>query len=87
MQAMMSVAWQNGSGMAELARETGGAFFENSNDLLKGIERAFNDDHEQYVLAYVSSNSELDGKFRRLKVEVTRKGLNVLAKRGYWAIQ
>ena len=33
----MSVAWFNVDAMSQLAKQTGGQFFENSNDLLKGI--------------------------------------------------
>jgi VWFA-related protein len=84
-QMAMSVAWQNSGAMVELAHETGGAFFENSNDLLKGIRRAFDDGREQYVLAYVPSNSQMNGKFRQIRVEVKRKNLIATAKTGYWA--
>lgn len=86
-QMAMSVAWQNSGAMVQLAHQTGGAFFENSNDLLKGIRRAFDDGREQYVLAYVPSNSQVTGKFRRIHVEVKRKNLTITAKAGYWATE
>lgn len=81
------VAYENGDVMAELARKTGGLFFENNNDLLKGIRRAFADGRKFYVLAYVPSNNTLDGKFRKIEVRVKDKKLNVAAKEGYWATQ
>ena len=45
-QQILSSGWQNGGTLAQLARETGGFFFENNNDLLKGIQRAFADGRE-----------------------------------------
>ena len=80
----MLTAWSNGDAMAQLARETGGFFFENSNDLLRGIRRAFADGREECVLAYVPSNTRSDSQFRRITVEVKEKKLRVSAKAGYW---
>lgn len=79
------VARENTDALAELAHQTGGLFFENSNDLLKGIRRAFADGREFYVLAYNASNETLDGKFRRVDVHVKDKKLRINAKAGYWA--
>jgi VWFA-related protein len=81
----MSVARENTDALAQLARETGGLFFENNNDLLKGIQRAFADGREYYVLAYVPQNRSEDGTFRHIAVEVNNKKLHVNAKSGYWA--
>lgn len=83
-----SVARENADILAELAHETGGLFFQNSNDLTKGIRRAFADGHEYYVLAYVSKNRDLDGKYRKITVEVNNNHkLRVIAKAGYWAAE
>jgi VWFA-related protein len=79
-----STAHENTDALAELAHQTGGLFYENDNDLFKGIERAFADGREYYVLAYVPENPALDGHYR--KIEVTVKGKwRVNAKAGYWA--
>jgi VWFA-related protein len=82
--SMMTTAWSNGDAMIQLAKQTGGRFFENSNDLFKGVERAFADGREEYVLAYVSSNTSADGQFRKISVEVKDKNLKIAAKAGYW---
>ncbi len=66
----MNVFRENTDGLAELANETGGLFFENNNDLLKGLRKAFADGREHYVLAYVPSNKKLDGTYRKILVEV-----------------
>jgi VWFA-related protein len=81
----MTIARENTDALAELARETGGLFFENSNDLFKGIQRAFADGREYYVLAYAPKNKLEDGVFRHIWVEVNNKKWHVNAKAGYWA--
>jgi VWFA-related protein len=78
-------AHENQDAMTELAVATGGVFFHNSNDLLKGLRQAFADGREYYVLAYSSSHKAADGKFREIRVDVRRKDVTVRAKQGYWA--
>ena len=68
-----------------LAQATGGIFYHNSNDLLKGLRQAVADGRSYYELAYYSSNPAIDGKFRAIKVEVKDKNSVVRAKPGYWA--
>lgn len=82
-----SVARSNTDALAGLARETGGLFFENSNDLAKGVARALADAREYYVLAYVPKNEVLDGKYRKIAVTMKdgEKRYRVTAKAGYWA--
>ena len=58
-----TVAWENGSPMAQLAEATGEIYFHDNNDLLAGLRRAFDDERERYVLAYSPSNKALDGKY------------------------
>jgi VWFA-related protein len=76
-----------GNTLSEIAEATGGTASHNANNLLPGLQRAFADARAYYTLAYVSSNSAIDGHFRAIKVEVSRPGAVVNAKRGYWAAQ
>jgi len=78
-------AHENQDAMTELAVDTGGVFYHNSNDLLKGLRQAFADGREYYLLAYASTHKASDGKFREIRVEVKRKDAIVRSKRGYWA--
>jgi len=71
--------------LAELARETGGIFFQNNNDLLKGLRQAADDGREYYVLAYNPLNKVMDGTFRRITVVMKDSKWRVKAKPGYWA--
>ncbi len=47
------IATDEGLTLSEIAAATGGTAFKNSNDLFTGLERAFADGREYYVLAYV----------------------------------
>jgi VWFA-related protein len=80
-----STARENTDALSELAHQTGGTFYENDNDLLAGIRRAFADGRERYLLAYVPENKSEDGKYRKIEVIVRDKKWRVNAKAGYWA--
>jgi len=80
-----SIATDEGLALSEIATATGGRVFQNSNDLLDGLQRAFADGREYYTLAYVSTNEAQDGKFRKIKVKVRDRQAVVNAKLGYWA--
>jgi len=71
--------------MSFLATTTGGIFYHNQNDMLKGLRESLADGRSYYVLAYASTNHTADGKFRRIRLEVRGKNLVVRAKIGYWA--
>jgi hypothetical protein len=63
-----------------------GTAFQNSNNILTGLQRAFADGRQYYMLAYVPSNSDPDGKFRPISVRLRDGKMVVKAKRGYWAL-
>jgi len=81
----VSAARESTDMLAELAHQTGGLFFENNNDLLKGLRQAAADGREYYVLAYVSDNKATDGTYRKIVVTVRDPKWRVNAKAGYWA--
>ncbi|MGD1157756.1 MAG: VWA domain-containing protein [Terriglobia bacterium] len=74
------------AGMAALAQDTGGVFFQNSNDLEAGFRRAAALPDPYYVLAFSPQNLRLDGAFHPIKVKlVSQPGLTLQARRGYYA--
>ena len=79
------MAHEDQDALGELAGATGGVFYRNSNDLLKGLRQSFADGREYYLLAYLPARAAGDGKFREIKVQVRGRNLVVRAKRGYWA--
>ena len=85
--AVQGLETEAGFALSELAAATGGTSFANSNDLIAGVQRAIADGRDYYTLSYVSTNPNLDGKFRKIEVIVKGRKLTVQAKRGYWATE
>jgi VWFA-related protein len=81
----LSAARENTDVLSEFARQTGGLFFENNNDLLKELRQAVADSREYYVLAYVPENTTMDGTYRKIVVTVKDPKWRLKAKAGYWA--
>ena len=72
--------------MAELADGTGGRFFENDNGLKQGLDQLAAPAEYTYILGFSPQNLKLDGSYHGLKVTlVNSKGLELQARRGYWA--
>ncbi|MBZ5619213.1 MAG: VWA domain-containing protein [Acidobacteriia bacterium] len=63
-----------------LASDTGGKALIDQNDLALGIVQAQKDIANYYILGYYSSNTALDGHYRRIKVQI---GKNLTAKLDY----
>jgi VWFA-related protein len=55
-----------------------------SRDLSTIYQKILDELASQYVLGFVSDNPKLDGKFRRLRVEVRGKELRVRHRIGYY---
>ena len=69
----------------QLAHETGGIFFHNSNDLYAGLRKINEDQSFYYVLTYASPASRADGRYHKIKLEVSQPGLQVSYRKGYYA--
>lgn len=72
--------------LKQIARETGGGYFEVSGkksvgDIYAAIEEEL---RNQYSIGYVSDNSTGDSNFRRIDLTVNKKGLVVQAREGYY---
>jgi hypothetical protein len=68
-----------------LADATDGMAIIDTNNLEKGLLRVADDLTSYYLLGYYSTNSKLDGQYRRINVKVKRPGVDVRARRGYRA--
>lgn len=69
-----------------LAGETDGRAIINRNDLAAGMKQIVRDSSAYYLLGYNSTQSRSDGKFHPIKVRVRRPGVQVRARKGYWAL-
>jgi len=54
-----------------LAADTGGKALLDNNDLAMGIQQAQKDISSYYILGYYSTNSKLDGHYRRIKLSAS----------------
>ena len=73
-------------GSESLALNTGGFTIKNTNDLASGIQRIVRESAVYYLLGYRPTRAEPDGKFHEIRVEVQREGLEVRARKGYYAL-
>ena len=74
--------------LSAVARETGGRFFTNNNDLVTGVRELAVAPEISYVLGFTPQNLKPDGRFHKLEVKLAGRdagGLNVVARRGYYA--
>lgn len=69
-----------------LASNTDGRAIVNRNDLAAGMKQIMRDSSAYYLLGYTSSRAPTDGKFHEIKVNVKRRGVDVRARKGYWAL-
>jgi len=71
--------------MTDFAESTGGKFFKNNNDFLRGFNELAASE-VAYVLTFSPHPLKHDGKFHNLKVEVKAAGhFRVYARKGYFA--
>ena len=68
-----------------LSSETDGRAIVNQNDLAKGLAQMVRDSSAYYLIGYNSSQAPNDGKFHEITVRVKRPGIDVRARKGYWA--
>jgi VWFA-related protein len=71
--------------LASLAQDTGGRTFYDTNDFGEAFQEIQSENSSYYLLGYSPSNTRSDGRFRKIRVEVTRPGMKVEARPGYYA--
>jgi Ca-activated chloride channel family protein len=76
--------------LEQIAEQTGGqAFFPTTMKALDGVyEKVAAEIDAQYTLGYVSANTLMDGKWRKVEIRIVRpdaKGLKVRTRAGYFA--
>lgn len=69
----------------QLAADTGGLFYRNSNDLYAGLKAIAERQTYYYVISYASPNNKSDGRYHKIKLEVSRPGLEMTYRKGYYA--
>jgi VWFA-related protein len=69
-----------------IALDTGGSYFGNRNDLDNAIKSAMRESSSFYMVGYYPSNKKWDRKFREIKLQVKRPGVQARYRRGYFAV-
>ncbi len=69
--------------LAQIAEETGGISFQNSQNFKKGLDLILTDLSHQYEMCYSASNRKTAGKYRKIEVRVKRPGARVRHRKGY----
>ena len=72
--------------LRDLAESTGGFLVAETNDLRPGLERVMADLRAYYEVGYVPPNPKADGRWRAISVKVSRPGVVVRTRRGYYAM-
>jgi VWFA-related protein len=75
------------TGLAQLAQDTGGLLFRDTNNLAPAFDRIESDLRNYYLLGYTPINANYDGRFRTIQVKVMRPGVTVAARKGYFAVR
>ena len=78
-----------GAGLAylnQLAEETGGLMVGNEGGLGPTLAEVDRDLQQYYTLVYQPSDTNYNGAFRKVKVEVLRPGCRLRYRQGYWGI-
>lgn len=74
------------SGLGQLADQTGGILISNTNNPGARLRQVDEDLHAYYLLSYSPRNQNFDGRFRQISLKVDRPGVEVQARKGYYAI-
>jgi hypothetical protein len=72
--------------MTQLASETGGQAFFNTNGIAQAIQTAAEQGSKYYALSYTPLNKKYDGSFRKVKVTIAGRKYHLAYRSGYYAM-
>ncbi|MBI2837237.1 MAG: VWA domain-containing protein [Acidobacteria bacterium] len=70
--------------LAFFAAESGGRYFLSDNNLDRPLAEVLRETGQYYLLAYSPRTNEGKGAYHTIKVEVTRPGLSIVHRKGYY---
>ncbi len=73
------------AGADSVALDTGGFTLRNTNDIAGGLDRIARESESYYLLGYEPPAGAREGTFRKISVSVKREGLELRARKGYYA--
>ena len=74
-------------GFGILADNTGGRAWTDTNTPWEGVPQVFRENSAYYLLGFRPTNETPDGRFRKITVKVSRPGLEVRTRAGYYAVR
>ncbi|MEY4636552.1 MAG: hypothetical protein RJA55_2350 [Acidobacteriota bacterium] len=80
-----SVGFGGDDVLRRIAYDTGGRAIVGTNDPERHLRTVMSDASSYYLIGYTPTRRTNDGKFHEIKVRVKRRGVDVTARRGYWA--
>jgi VWFA-related protein len=71
--------------MDEIAQDTGGEAFYNTNGLKEALAQVISSGAHYYTISYTSNDKQLDGGFRPIKIKLRKGHYKLAYRRGYFA--
>ena len=71
--------------MQQMAQDTGGQAFYNTNGLSQAVTRAITAGSNYYTLAYTPTNTQWNGSYRKVQIKLPQPNLTLTYRRGYFA--
>jgi hypothetical protein len=72
--------------MNQIAAQTGGRAFYNTNSIAQAINTATEEGSNYYALSYTPFNKRTDGSFRKVRVSLAGKKYHLAYRSGYYAV-
>jgi VWFA-related protein len=76
---------QEQAAMQQIAQQTGGHEYLNTNGLKEAVAGAVENGSSYYTIGYVPAAGPLDGQFRKIEVRLENSSLNLAYRHGYYA--
>jgi VWFA-related protein len=71
--------------MQELAQDTGGRAFYDTNGIKDALAKAIENGENYYTLAYIPDDAKFDGKFRKIQIKLAEHSHQLAYRQGYFA--
>jgi VWFA-related protein len=81
----LEVARKSSEGFGVLADNTGGRAVSDTNTPWEAVPQVFRENSSYYLLGFRPTSGMQDGRFRKITVKVSRPGLEVRTRAGYYA--
>lgn len=84
-QKFMRQLFNEQGSMQQIAQETGGKEYVNTNGLKEAVADAVQNGSSYYTIGFVPSATSLDGQFHKIQVRLDEQGYKLEYRRGYYA--